>query len=212
MYKKNVKWKNKLIYKKGTPRMTVIAGIKFDGGVVIASDSQATMGDIFMTTDERKITEIEITQNLKFNFAGAGDSRLIERAKEQLILECRNREIKSLLDFKDTCEDVVKFIKNRYIDNESTIIREEERYPDLEFLVGVVIHKNEMENDLGLLRVYPDGVATNINRNDVIGSGEIFAKYIYSRLDKENLSGVEAVNTRYNQKLWIGVEKEHILR
>lgn len=188
MNNKNVKWKSNLIYKKGSPRMTIIAGVKFDGGLVIASDSQTTRGDILMRTDERKISEIEIKQNLKFNFAGAGDGRLIGRAREQLILECQNREINSLLDFKDTCEDVVKFIKRRYVEEE-IVAGDKEKYPNLEFLVGVVINKN-----LGLLRVYPDGVAYNINHYDVIGSGEIFAEYIYSRLDKENLSVVEAVN------------------
>src|SRR4030042_5973232 len=101
MNNKNVKWKSSLIYKKGTPRMTVIAGIKFDMGIVIASDSQATIGGILKRVDERKISEIEEFQNFRFNFAGAGDERLMGRAKEQLIIECRNREINSVFDFKN---------------------------------------------------------------------------------------------------------------
>lgn len=182
MNNKNVKWKSNLIYKKGTPRMTVIAGIKFDMGIVIASDSQATIGGILKRVDERKISEIEKFQNFRFNFAGAGDERLIERAKGQLITECQNREINSVFDFKNACEDVVRFIKQRYTEGEE--------YPNLEFLTGIAT-----KQDFGLLRLYPDGVASNVNYYDVIGSGMLFAEYIYSRLDKENLSGIEAVNT-----------------
>jgi ATP-dependent protease HslVU (ClpYQ) peptidase subunit len=188
MNKKNVKWKSNLIYKRGTPRMTIIAAVKFNVGIVIASDSQVTIGDCLKRIDERKISEVEIAHNLKFIFAGAGESRLIRRAREQLILECRKREINSLLDFKDTCEDVVKFIKRRYMEDEN--IRDEQQYPNLEFLVGVLINE-----ELGLLRLYPDGIADNISNYDVIGSGELFAEYIYSRLDKDNLSAIEAVNT-----------------
>jgi len=182
MINKNVKLKSNLIYKKGTPRMTVIAGIKFDMGIVIASDSQATIGGILKRVDERKISEIEKFPNFRFNFAGAGDERLIGRAKEQLIMECQNREINSVFDFKNACEDVVRFIKQRYTEGEE--------YPNLEFLTGIAT-----KQDFGLLRLYPDGVASNVNYYDVIGSGMLFAEYIYSRLDKENLSGIEAINT-----------------
>ncbi len=186
MNSKSVKLKDSLIFKKGNNLMTIIAGIKFDGGIVIASDSQVTRGDELMRTDERKIDEIEVG-NIKIIFAGAGDGRLINRAKEQLILECQKREINSSLEFKDVCEDVVNFIKDRYVEDDRC--GDEPRYPNLSILIGVFINK-----ELSLLRVYADGVAMDIKQYEVIGSGSIFAEYIFSRFDKKNLSSTEALN------------------
>ena len=182
MNNKNVKWESNIIYKQGTPRMTVIAAINYGQGVVIASDSQATIGNTLKRVGERKITEIEGIPNLKFNFAGAGDERLLARAKEQIISECMINKISTIFDFKTICENVVKFIKKRYVDDESS-------YPNLEFFTGVSVN-----NNIALFRLYPDGIASNIYGCDVIGSGWLFAEYIYSRLNKENLSVIEAAN------------------
>jgi len=181
MNSKSVKLKDNLLFEGENNLMTVIAGIKFDNGIVVASDSQGTKGN-YKKTDEKKITENEV-KNLKFIFAGAGDSRLIKIAREQLISMCFNEDINSLLHLKNVCENVSMFIRKRYVDDDT-------EYPNLEFFVGALLG-----GKLGLFRIYHDGVAEIVTNYDVIGSGEIFADYIYTRLDKENLDAIEAVNT-----------------
>ncbi len=220
MYNKNVRYGssyseyvNKIKFKEDIKIVTIVVGIKYKDGIVLASDSQSIIGDNrAKETEVKKIKEFpKIYNNLFFNFGGSGEKPLLKRAEEELIERCKNNiKITKLRDYADICEDVVDFMANRYVikkyiklgilkvddlDDEINLPkwRKESASLKYDFLSAVLI-KNGNKDEFELYRVTPEGFAEPIEKYSYVGSGWGFAQYLLSSLYTKNIGMVEAIN------------------
>lgn len=169
MYNKNVKLKECNLNIEEF-YMTTILSINCSNGLVIASDSQATMGAV-KRSRENKIYHTKINNDINIVLAGSGTSAYTSRFLDSLEKNKGNRTINSTRDCADFCEDIIRGLKSN-------------RYPDFNahILICVSIKKDD-KTDFCLYSLYPkEGVAEKEDNYDCIGSGSIVAEYILSRL------------------------------
>lgn len=212
MYKLDIKYKPELNFSMEEDFMTIIVGVKCNDGIVIGSDSQASVskGVPIKRPEYAKIFDIKIDSNKCALLTGAGTVAYITRASEEMSKKCKDKLINNPREFADACEDVVNFIFKRYVvdkanklginssknlkKSKSKIKWQGDIFSPPSFILfsGIMIKKNN-KTELGLYTIHPDGVAENIGDYDAIGSGAAIAEYILSRLWHKNLKIGEAI-------------------
>ncbi|MHB8278698.1 MAG: Ntn hydrolase family protein [Candidatus Humimicrobiaceae bacterium] len=156
--------------------MTTILGLYCSDGIVIASDSQATLGTV-KRSQEDKITYIKINNYIDVVVAGSGTEAYISRFTDLFDENKTQKEINLPRDFADLCEDVIRVLV--------------QRYPDLD--IGLITGIKISNNCFGLYSLYPIGVAEKINNYSCFGSGSTIAEYILARLYYPGISIEKAI-------------------
>jgi 20S proteasome alpha/beta subunit len=165
--------------------MTVIVGLVYRDGIIIASDSQESDDDIGMKRlDVRKVYDTD-----HFNFtdaeivvAGTGASAHIARAAELIAENGYAPHFTTPRSVADIVENSMGQMKERYGEE-----------LELELLVGVYCSNCPSDDDppispIGLFSVYPAdenekvGVAEPVSDYAAMGSGGLFARYLLNRL------------------------------
>lgn len=149
--------------------MTTILAINCNGGLVIASDSQVTMGGV-KRSQEDKIYQTKINDNVDVVLAGSGSSAYISRFVDFFEENKCEKEINQPRDFADLCEDIIKVLRNS-------------RYPDFDadMIICARVNKNNTKY-FGLYTLYSSGIAEKEDNYNRIGSGSTIVEYVLSRL------------------------------
>lgn len=149
--------------------MTTILAVNCNDGIVIASDSQATMGDV-KRSQEDKIYRAKINDNIELVLAGSGTSAYISRFIDFFEEHKNDKEINQPRDCADLCEDIIRALRNS-------------RYPDFDadMIICVRVNKNK-ETHFGLYTLYSAGIAEKEDNYNRIGSGSTIVEYVISRL------------------------------
>ncbi len=175
MNNKNVKYNkdnNRLNLKNF--HMTTIIALNCSNGIVIASDSQVTAGDI-KRSQEDKIYKTKVDENIDIVMAGSGINAYISRFIDYFELHKKDKKIKILRDFADRSEDMIRRLMRRY--------------PEMKLAIMAAIRFKENTNiSWDLYAFYSPGVADKIKTYECIGSGSTIAEYILSRLWFEKLT------------------------
>jgi len=210
MNNKNVRYEKHYLIEKNP--MTIIAGVRYDKGIVIGSDSQLTYPDtLIKSTGHKKMFEIKANSHLSFTLAGAGNPFYINIFRDILKNYCFQQDVKTLDKFSFVCEDVATYIIKRYVIDKSVklgLVQREnvaninlsqwqdeiDSILDYSLLIGVVANNNDML-DKGLFTVIPRGEVISNENYSAIGHGWIFAEYIFSRLWDKDLKYIGAIDT-----------------
>lgn len=190
--------------------MTIIVGIVFDGGVVLASDGQTSlMEKVKRVNNVDKIYEMSFKNKTRYNFGGSGDKRLLARAREVLKLKVdEKKKIDKFLEYAEICEDVTLDLQNRYIIHKNlklNILKEDELEEKLnserwkkelqslefDFFTSVLTSSSK---EVKLYKVTPDGYVQPIETYDAIGSGWGVSEYIMSKFFTKKMQVGEAIN------------------
>jgi 20S proteasome alpha/beta subunit len=169
MNNKNVRYSKKNKLNLRDFYMTTILAINCNDGMVIASDSQVTMVDV-KRSQEDKIYQTKINENVDVILAGSGKSAYISRFIDFFEEHREDREIKQPRDCADLCEDIIRLLRS-------------DRYPDFDINIIICIRINRnQESHFGLYTLYPLGIAEKADNYDCIGSGSTIVEYILYRL------------------------------
>jgi 20S proteasome alpha/beta subunit len=180
--------------------MTIIVGIEYSGGILIASDSQATAqrGAPFKRV-AIKLRTLQSTVGrtaTRIIMAGSGSDPYISRAAELMQNQCGQRQFGSPRMVAECLEDAVTELYKRYVVSRAAKLGTEvgEETLDVAFMLGV--HCEGVANEpRSLYIVYPNGVAERELGYATIGSGAPYAEYLLARLYRESMALDFAVKT-----------------
>ena len=210
MYNKYIEYRERTKFIKRKRGMTIIVGIVFNGGVVLASDGQTSIRDKAKRTNSvDKIREISSKNKIKYNFGGSGETWLLARARESLKLKIdEKKKIEKSLEYADICEDVILDLQNRYIIDRNlklNILKKDEleeklnseewkkelQSLKLDFFTSVLILGDK---EVKLYKITPDGYSQPIETYDAVGSGWGVSEYILSKFFTKKMQMKEAIN------------------
>ncbi len=172
MYNKNVIYRKK--YFKAIP-MTTIIGIKCEDGVIIGSDSQLTINGSYPAkeTNYSKIFQIK-----KMLISGAGDTDYFEKVRSE-IEKRYNSNFRRIEEATKIVEDSIKYIYDNYPCQDENIS---------EILFSVLIGDKTYLYHIDSYH----GFALEVKDFYPIGSGSVFAKYIFKRIWDKKLTVLNA--------------------
>ena len=108
MYNKNIRYGSDY-YLSGNNPVSIVIGSKFEDGIILASDSQASDKE----AQTKRLNETKIFEDnkneTKFIYSGAENPTLNKSIFDEM-LRCYGDE----LDFKKQCEEAYNKIKERY--------------------------------------------------------------------------------------------------
>lgn len=166
-------WENNLELKNFY--MTTILGINCKDGLVIASDSQVTIGGV-KRTQEDKLYQTKINDNVDVILAGSGASAYISRFIDFFEEHKCEKEINQPRDCADLCEDIIRELRRN-------------RYPDFDADIIICVRVNNDNGvDFGLYTLFSFGIAEKEDNFNRIGSGSTVVEYILSRLGYKDMS------------------------
>jgi len=151
--------------------MTLLLAIKHKNGVILASDSRATIGDSLMRNEERKFEILgNKTATIFAGMAGLGNKTLSELRKW---FEASHSP--PLKDVVEKCEDLVWEVHQKYEER----FDEEDKVEFPSFLIAT--HKR-------IFKVHDNGYAEEVVNYACDGSGLTCGEYVLSQRFKPNMT------------------------
>lgn len=155
--------------------MTLIVAMKYEGGVVIASDSRVTYAEEPLMRDEAP----KIETLGRFALTGVGLTGPLDRIIKQVKTTFRLGPSSSFDDLVETCEDTLWAFYQKYAER----IQEEEEEGDWAIWL--------MSQDR-ICHIMATGWAEEEPKYGTDGSGTLYAEYILKQRYKPNMSEREA--------------------
>ena len=164
--------------------VTIVAGFRFNGGVILCADTQETIGEYSKTWTPKLDVRPQpwyakdSPDELMAAFAGAGDGpfadKIIERAWE---------EVQTATSFDEACSQIESSIKETH--REYGQIFQNGYLPDVELIYGVKMHgHSKLFKSIGPLVKEVDYAAA--------GVGMHLANFLTSRMHQRYLPGRQA--------------------
>jgi 20S proteasome alpha/beta subunit len=196
--------------KRRPTKMTIIVGVEFESGIVVASDSQGTadLGVEVKRLDCKKIYSFESTaQNVQNRLivAGSGTDGFITRAAEIVEQVFSGGKFASCRDIADVIEDAATTLYKRYvIDRLYKLGLDLKSLPylnggdddglDLGLLAAVHCGLSKDKKPT-LYTITGDGQAQKEEHYGTMGCGAVFAEYLLQRMWQEKMTEEMALNT-----------------
>jgi len=189
--------------------MTVLVGVPYDSGIIMASDSQGS------TTGAFAVKHLNRSKLRKLNakvsrggfgeivIAGAGGSPFISKAAECVKEELDGNWFSSARELADSAEDaLLKVYKRHVLDKADKLGLKPSQYdtPDLGVMMGISLaRKNAGDGaitwkDNALFTISADGIAQREDDYSTMGSGSPYAEYILQRGWRENMPMIMALH------------------
>lgn len=156
--------------------MTLITAIKFEDGVVIATDSLVLYGDAPLSREEAP----KVERFGSFAITGAGLAGPLEKIMNEIKSSSKMGAVSTFDDLIDLCEEIVWNYYQKYAER---IFESEE---DKSGWTILLISKNR------ICRVMTKGWAEEERKYAAEGSGNLYAEYIFKQRYKINMHEEEA--------------------
>ena len=171
--------------------MTILIGMPFKNGIVMACDSQGSAGNV-KHLDRRKMRAVSIRFPTGFGhivLAGAGGAAYSSKAAEDIQHSCEGKLFRSPRDVADEVEDAVLAVYKRYVLDRQRKLGFEPSVtddpPELGIMLAVSLWTGESSEN-GLYTIFPDGLAQSEDSYATMGTGSPYAEYLLQRMWRED--------------------------
>lgn len=172
--------------------MTIIIAIVFDTGIVMAADSQTTIGT-FKRCDTNKLNPIQFKNGCAL-IGEAGSAELSGRSVQQMEIESKDAEIKSERIVPDMAQAAIRITREELRRQHCNCSAEELNriilsFDDCDWLVGYFFDLKPRLFKLCMSTGVDFPVKSNFA---AIGSGRELAEYLLGRIVWDNMNVLEA--------------------
>lgn len=164
--------------------MTIVAGFRFNGGVILCADTQETIDNYSKTWTPKLVVKPtpwyarDSANELMVAFGGAGDGPFTDK-----VIERAWRDVKTADSFDEACSEIEKSIKNTH--KEYRNLFQPGFLPQVELVYGVKMHgKSTLFKAVGPLVKESDYAAA--------GVGQHLANFLTSHLHQRYLPARQA--------------------